>query len=170
MGCASWYGAAKLLLIEEITKLGGVSVRSGLVYGERPGEMVGSLTRVAKVSRLIPLVAGTAKVHLCHEADLCKLVHHLTDLKPTATQDPIIAASPQVWRFRDLLRKLARDHGRSPLLVPIPWPLVWIGLKCSETLGLRIGFTSDSLTSLTHPNPNLQFTPTTEAGVTFRDL
>ena len=170
MGCASWYGAAKLLLIEEITKLGGVSVRSGLVYGERPGGMVGSLTRAIKSARLIPLVAGTAKVHLCHEADLCKLVHHLTDLKPTATQDPIIAASPQVWRFRDLLRKLARDHGRSPLLVPIPWPLVWIGLKCSETLGLRIGFASDSLTSLTHPNPNLQFTPTTETGVTFRGM
>ena len=170
MGCASWYGAAKLLLIEEITKLGGVSVRSGLVYGERPGGMVGSLTRAINSARLIPLVAGTAKVHLCHEADLCKLVHHLTDLKPTATQDPIIAASPQVWRFRDLLRKLARDHGRSPLLVPIPWPLVWIGLKCSETLGLRIGFASDSLTSLTHPNPNLQFTPTTETGVTFRGM
>lgn len=166
--CKSLYGQAKLSIEEEVRKIGGVIIRPGLVYGDTPGGMVASLNAVAAKAPVIPVVGASQQLYLCHQDDLSEIVCRAVAGKVQTGGRPITAAYPQPVPFGNILRTLAKKQGREPVLVPIPWQLVWCPLKLSEKIGLRIGFRSDSLTSLLHPNPAPDFTTLEMQGVAFR--
>jgi hypothetical protein len=70
--------------------------------------------------------------------------------------------------FRQLLLEIARGLGKKTRFIPLPWRLVWAGLKSAETCGLRLNFRSDSLVSLMHQNPQPDFSPNAAAGLICR--
>jgi nucleoside-diphosphate-sugar epimerase len=156
-GCRSLYGKGKLAVEREALRMGFAVVRPGLVYGERPGGMMGSLEKAVKASPVVPLIGdGSAPQYPVHEEDLAELVFALCQ-GGKAPAEPVSAASGEAIAFRELLRRIAARHGRKPFFVPVPWRLILVALKSMETLGLNPPFRSDSLTGFIFQNPNPNF-------------
>lgn len=172
-GCRSLYGRAKLEIEAEAARLGAIVVRPGLVYEDldsASGGMTGSLQRSAR-GGLVPLVdGGRHRQYLIHIDDLCELVRRLCagDIRPPAR--PVVAASPRGLTMRELVSELARRQGSRPRFVSIPWQAVWLGLKGAEMAGLRPPYRSDSVLSLVHQDPSVDFSSLGELGVSVRDF
>jgi nucleoside-diphosphate-sugar epimerase len=160
-GCRSFYGKAKLAAESEAARLGFAIIRPGLVYGDHPGGMAGTLEKAVLASPVVPLIGdGSAPQYPVHEQDLAELVFTLCamdspNIKPNV---PISAASGEAIPFREFLARLAARHSRKPLFIPIPWRLILAGLKSMEALGLNPPFRSDSLVGFIFQNPNPDFT------------
>ena len=82
--------------------------------------------------------------------------------------EPVSAATAQPITFRHLLRRLAARHGRKPFFLPVPWPLIWLGLRTLEIVGLHPPFRSDSLIGFVFQNPAPDFEPARRLGLKFR--
>ena len=78
------------------------------------------------------------------------------------------AANEQPWAFKPLLMEIARALDKKPTFIPLPWRLVWTGLKSAELCGLRLNFRSDSLISLIYPNPQPDFLANAGTGLNCR--
>ena len=156
-GCRSLYGRGKLEVEPEALRMGFAVVRPGLVYGERPGGMMGALEKAVRASPVVPLIGdGSSPQYPVHEEDLAELVFALCQLeRPPA--EPVAAASGEAIPFRELLRRVAARHGRKPVFVPVPWRLILAGLKAIERVGLNPPFRSDSLTGFVFQNPAPRF-------------
>ena len=170
-GCRSYYGRAKLAAEDTAREQGALLVRPGLIYGPQPGGMFGRLVNQVRRSQLTPLFGrGHQLLHLVHEDDLALfLASHLRSSAPVPLQ-PVIAAQPQGWRFRDLLTEIAREHNRSLIFLPVPWRPVWLFLKLLEAVGMPLHFRSDSLLSLMHQDPNPDFSAARQAGYLSREF
>jgi len=158
-GCRSLYGQGKLKVEREAARLGYASVRPGLVYGETPGGMMGSLEKAVKASPVVPLIGdGSAPQYPVHEEDLAELVYKLLSQSENPPVEPIAAAGGEAISFRELLRRVAARHGKSPTFIPVPWRLILAGLRTMEWVGLNPPFRSDSLVGFIFQNPNPDFT------------
>ena len=73
-----------------------------------------------------------------------------------AAQGPPQLAAPQPVSLRRILTRRANGFGRKPLLVPVPWQAIWLGLRTLEMLGLR-ALRSDSVLGFVHSDPAPQF-------------
>lgn len=149
-GCRSLYGQAKLAVEEHARSLGGVVLRPGLVWGPGAGGMVGALDRAVRRLPVIPALAG--EVYLAHADDVGALVAHLGDAEPPTS--PVVAAAHTPMSMAAILRALAAAAGRTPRVVPVPWPLVWVTLRGLELVGLRPRFRSDSVIGLVAADPD----------------
>jgi nucleoside-diphosphate-sugar epimerase len=158
-GTRSHYGQSKLAVESAVAEQGGIILRPGLVYGPSPGGVFGSIRRQVRSSRFIPLIGnGAAAQYLVPEETLADLVSDaaLGGFEPLVGQ-PITLANPHPWPFRDLIRGIARAEGRTVTLVPIPWRLLYAGLRAAELLGRRLAFRSDSVISFVYQNPAPDF-------------
>jgi nucleoside-diphosphate-sugar epimerase len=171
-GCRSLYGKAKLEIEKVAAAFGACIIRPGLVYGSRPSTgMFGSLQRAAAKSPLLPLIgSGKYMQHLIHEEDLCEFVLKMCCTECAFPGSPITAASPQGWRIRDLLQALAAPHFSKIRFLPIPWRVIWLGLKIQELLGVAPPFKSDSVVSLVWQNPNPDFLLAAQLGCNTREF
>jgi nucleoside-diphosphate-sugar epimerase len=150
-GTTQLYGQAKLDIESATARVGGVAVRPGLVYGDHPGGMAGALRALTR-HPVVPLVAGDAHQFPVHERDLVDAVAAIctTEQPPPG---PIGVASPEPITFRRLLEAFAAAEGRRPRFVPIPWQLLYWGLRGAEVLRLPVPFRADSLLGLVRPAP-----------------
>jgi len=164
----SLYGKAKLLMEEEVLNVGGAVVRPGLIYGDHPGGMVGKLNASLTRSILIPIIGQHQMMYLCHQNDLSALIYLISTDKNLDTSEPIVAASSEGYRFIDFLRILSNSLEKKHILVPIPWQIIWIVLKGFELFGIKIEYKSDSIVSLMHVNPKIDFGPTLKTKIKFR--
>ena len=167
-GCVSLYGRAKLEIERRAREHGAINLRPGLVFGERPGGTFGALDRAVRRARLVPLVgAGRFRQHLVHEEDLAAVVERLAsfDLPPG---EPIVAASDEPRTLRQILVTLAARRGRRVLFVPLPAHVVLVALRAAERARRPLGFRSDSLVGLMHPDPSPDFAPARRLGLVFR--
>jgi nucleoside-diphosphate-sugar epimerase len=142
-GCRSLYGKAKLAIEDQAIKARGIVVRPGLVYGKEAGGMLGSLTRMMASAKIVPLIGnGSWVMYLAFEDDLCDLIYRLCELDVDVSRNKgvITAASSQGKPFRELLDDLARAHANKPVFLPVPWRLVWMGLRLLESVGVRLCF------------------------------
>jgi nucleoside-diphosphate-sugar epimerase len=156
-GCRSLYGKGKLAVEREARRMGFAVVRPGLVYGERSGGMMRALEKAVKARRVVPLIGdGSFPQYPVHEEDLAELVFALCQAGK-APPEPVSAASGEAIPFRELLRRIAARHGRKPLFVPVPWPLILAGLRAMERVGLKPPFRSDSLVGFVFQNPAPSF-------------
>lgn len=170
-GCRSLYGKAKLEIEKEAARLGAAIIRPGLIYGDKPGAMMGALTRVVKLSSVVPIIGnGKQILYLVHEDDLASLIYKLCVEGTPDTGVPIIAASENGYTLSGILMILANRQGKSIRLVPLPWRLCWGVFKVFELCGLRVGFRSDSVVSLINTNPDMEFHLTKKTGIRFRDF
>ena len=148
----SYYGKTKLAVEQEVAGLGGVVIRPGLVYGERPGGMFGALKAQAARGSIIPLLGnGRYTQYLVHEEDLAAAVVAAVSAEKVP-QKPVTVAHPEAWPLRSLMQKVAQSAGKNPRFVAVPWPLVYQGLRLTEAVGLKLGFRSDSVIGLVRHN------------------
>ena len=146
----------------------GVSIRPGLIYGENPGGITGTLLHLAARTPLLPMVgSGNYTLHTCHEDDLCELIL-IACMAGDVNLPPVITAAEVTGRrFRDIIATLA---GRRLRFIPLPWRLAWLGLRLLESIGIRPRMKSDSLIGLVYSDPAPDFSPLNRLGATFRDL
>ncbi|MFZ0689283.1 MAG: NAD-dependent epimerase/dehydratase family protein [Acidobacteriaceae bacterium] len=167
-GARSLYGKAKLQVESVVAELGGIILRPGLVFGDSPGGVFGSIRKQVQHQKFIPLIGnGKAPQFLVPEETLAEVVADAAAgrFDRTAGQ-PITVANPHPWPFRDLVGRLALAQGRKVTLIPLPWPLLYAGLRAGEILGRKMPFRSDSVVSFVHQDPAPDFTQLEALGIT----
>jgi nucleoside-diphosphate-sugar epimerase len=171
-GCRSLYGKAKLEIEHAAAELGACIIRPGLVYAETgSGGRFASLERSVEISAVLPLIgSGRNAVYLIHETDLSELIFRICTGEAKFPATPFVAASAQVWRFRDLLRALAAVRGRRIWFLPLPWQSVWLGLRALELLGIAPPFRSDSVLSSLDASRVIDFSLAAQPGYRFRSF
>jgi len=170
-GCRSLYGRAKLDIEHLAQDQGALVIRPGLVYGPGPGGMFGKLMDQVRKSSLIPLIGDGSQIqYLVQHEDLTAFVAQALATGLPGAPRLLTAAHPQPWPFKQLLQEIACALDKKVTFIPLPWRLVWAGLKSAETLGLRLNFRSDSLVSLMYQNPRPDFSPNEAAGLHCRAL
>jgi nucleoside-diphosphate-sugar epimerase len=131
------YGRSKLAG-EEAVRASGVEhviVRPPVVYGPRDRQLL-RLFRLARRG-LAPLLGdGTQVLSLVHARDLADAV--LAAARRGAPGAAYHAAHPETVTQRDLALGIGRAVGRSPLVVPLPAPVVRAGLAVAG-LASRLG-------------------------------
>jgi uncharacterized protein YbjT (DUF2867 family) len=118
--------------------------------------MVGTLDKLARVP-VAPVIAGAGRLYAIHADDLAALVVRAVETPPVA--QVLTTAHPRSYSFGEVLRLRARATGRNPLLLPVPWPLVWLGVRLIQFLKPKAGLRTDSIMGLVHANPSPVFAP-----------
>jgi nucleoside-diphosphate-sugar epimerase len=168
-GCRSLYGRAKLEIEKIALDNGALVIRPRLVYGSEPAGMFGKLVAQVRKSSVLPVFGGgTQPQFLVHHEDLAAFIEKFTAGKIEMAPRILTAAHDRPWPFRQLLLEIARGLDKKVRFIPLPWRLVWAGLKTAEACGLRLNFRSDSLVSLMHQNPKPDFAPNAAAGLICR--
>jgi nucleoside-diphosphate-sugar epimerase len=168
-GCRSLYGQAKLGIEKIALDCGALVIRPGLVYGSGPGGMFGKLVGQIRQSSVIPMIGDGSQIQfLVHHEDLSAFIARYAGGEVKIPPQILTAAHEQPWAFKKLLLKIARGLGRKPKFIPLPWRLVWAGLKSAELCGLKFNFRSDSLVSLMYQNPQPDFSANAKVGLDCR--
>lgn len=166
-GTRQRYGRAKLAIEGATHEVGGCSLRPGVVYGEHPGGMAGTLARTAKLP-VVPVIAGERAQYFVHEEDFVTAVSAVVGA-PTALPGPISVAHPEPVGIREFVQAFAGAQGGRCRFLPVPWQAVYAALRATELLGARLPFRSDSLLGLVRPAPRLEGADVIEAlGVRLR--
>ena len=168
-GCKSLYGKAKLEIEKIALDCGAMVIRPGLIWGNPPGAMFGKLVSQIQNSSLIPMIGSGSQIQfLVHNEDLCAFIERYARGAAEILPGVFTAADEQPWPFKKLLLEIARALGRKPKFIPLPWRLVWLGLKSAEVCGLPLNFRSDSLVSLMNQNPAPDLSANAAAGLSCR--
>ncbi|HZL12724.1 MAG TPA: NAD(P)-dependent oxidoreductase [Verrucomicrobiae bacterium] len=168
-GCRSLYGKAKLEIEKIALANGALVIRPGLVYGNDSGGMFGKLTAQIHNSSVIPMIGDGSQIQfLVHNEDLCAFIERYASGEIMLSPQILTAANEQPWPFKKLLLEIARAQNKKVKFIPLPWRLVWLGLKAAEICGLKLNFRSDSLISLMHQNPSPDFSANANIGLNCR--
>ena len=168
-GCRSLYGKAKLEIEQIALDHGALVIRPGLVYGNGPGGMFGKLTAQVRRSSVIPLIGDGSQIQfLIHDEDLSAFIEKFAANQIKIPPQILTAANERPWPFKQLLLEIARALDQKPKFIPLPWRLVWAGLKSAELCGAKLNFRSDSLISLMYQNPSPDFSHNAAAGLVCR--
>ena len=168
-GCVSLYGRTKLAIEAAGRDAGALLLRPGLIYGDQSGGMFGRLVAQVRGARFQPLIGGGRQIlNLMHEQDLTDFIRRHAACEVATPTHPLTAAHEQGWAFRAILEAIASALGRRIRFIPLQWRSIWLGLKCAELVGLRLGFRSDSLLSLMNQDPHPDFSANASSGLTCR--
>jgi nucleoside-diphosphate-sugar epimerase len=150
-GARSEYGKSKVAVEAMVLAAGGTVVRPGLVWGDRPGGMFGSLRAQVSKGGPVPMIGdGRYAQYLVHEDDLAEGIRQAA--LGRFPGQVLTLAHEEPWMLRDLILGMAEKEGKKITPVDIPWWLIYGGLKAAETVGVKLGFRSDSLLSLVYQN------------------
>jgi nucleoside-diphosphate-sugar epimerase len=161
-GCRSRYGAAKLAVEEIGAELGVCSVRLGFVCDRSGRGLSGSLRRLAALPAIPVPDGGRQKLFTIQAEDVGPALLKIAHIGPAG---PVNLAHPDAVTLASLLRAFARENGKRPLLVPVPWRMLHAPLRAAEAAGIRLAFRSDSLVSLMNQNPAPDFRTLGEWGI-----
>jgi len=166
-GCRSMYGRAKCLVEAEALKLGSV-VRPGLVWAEQTGGIVGAMEKIIRRSPLVPLIGnGNYPQFPVHADDVAEFVFRLVNVEQPPAK-PLSIAARESMTFLGILQTLAKRAGRRSHFLPLPWRLLYAGLRAGEALRLPLPFRSDSLLGLVYANPQPDFSLPPGLAMNFR--
>ncbi len=144
-GTRQTYGLMKLAVERTALDLGCVVVRPGLVYGESPGGMAGTLRKIARLP-LWPRF-GSAKLFLANEDDEAQAIARVVDHYDELSGEVLGLANPQSVELPSIFAGLSPEHKRR-LTLPVPAGLVMAVLRLLEGAGVPFPFRSDSLLGL----------------------
>ena len=154
-GCRSDYGRGKLAAEDFATIRGGVAIRPGMIYSKENGGIAAQIMTVACKYPVIPMIGrGDYPLYTCHIDDLCDLIIH-TARAGELPGGILLAANASPVTLLGLVE--AASEGRSRVILSVPWRWVAAGLWMLERIGLRLAFRSDSVVSLVHSNPGVDF-------------
>jgi nucleoside-diphosphate-sugar epimerase len=158
-GCRSSYGKSKLA-VEKLLRGGpNVVFRLGLVYGEQQGGVFGGIRTQVQSGSILPIIGrGFAPQYLLHENTLGDaIVSAVRGAFDHTRVTPITLAHPKPWPFRNLVQSIAASEGRKVTLIPIPWQLLFAGLRMGEAVRINLPFRSDSVISFVYYNRDPDF-------------
>jgi nucleoside-diphosphate-sugar epimerase len=134
-GCRSNYGKIKLQVETAFSNAGGMILRPGLIWGDKPGGMVGTLDGLVKRLRLVPMIgSGKHPLFLVHVDDLAELIRRIFEAPEFPAGAILTAAYDEAVPLRRILEVRARRLGLTRTFVPVPWQFVWLALRCMETV------------------------------------
>lgn len=165
--CRSVYGKSKLAVERMIAGRNHVVLRPGLVFGKQAGGVFGGIRKQLRNSRILPLIGnGQSPQYLLHESTLAEaVVRAVSGEFDSTSAAPITLAHPSPMPFRDLVRDVANAENRKVKLLPIPWQLLWAGVRAGEWAGLRLPFRSDSIVSFIYHDPHPDFSRMRALGI-----
>lgn len=167
-GCQSMYGRSKLAVERAVERLGGVSVRPGLVHGDPTAGVYGRLWQ-STGAPFIPLIdGGRQRMLTVHRHDLARAIERMAADYPRWSGRIAALGHPDLVTMRELLDDIARSRGLRARFVPVPGGAVMLALRTAESLGLRLRFRSDSLVTLRGPAPVVDRKVLDEVGVAMR--
>ena len=154
-GARSIYGQTKLRVEGDVLAGGGIVLRLGLVHGRvgdgQEGGMVGAIRAAVRRSQLVPMIgAGHGLQYRLDANRLQEAIRRALAGDLDDTLGPILLADATPVTFRDLVKRIAAEEGRTPVLLPVPWRLLYIGLRGAEAIGLQPAVRSDSIRSFIH--------------------
>ncbi len=168
-GARSLYGRAKLEIETVARTHGAAIIRPGLIWDESGSGLLGAIARAVVRLPVLPIVAADRQVLFPAQIeDLCALIDAILAGDVDHGTAPIIAAAPEALSLRELVGRLAAAKRRQPLILPVPYGVVDLGLRTAEALGLRLPFRSDSLRSLVGLEVDRIFTGTADETGRFR--
>ena len=149
-GTEQVYGRIKLAIEDVVARLGGISIRPGLVYGDHPAGMAGALVKVSQLP-IIPVIATeTARQFPVHEADLADAIRRILD-DENWVPEVFGLAQPSSVSFRELLEAFAVGRRRRPVFLGVPWQAVYWSLRLAEMARVPTPLRSDSVLGLVRP-------------------
>ncbi|MDR3723625.1 MAG: NAD(P)-dependent oxidoreductase [Terracidiphilus sp.] len=165
--CRSAYGKSKLAVETMLSHGSNTIFRCGLIYGNAPGGVFGGIHKQVLHGRLLPMIGnGSVPQYLLHESTLAESVCRAVEGEFSAADGkPIRLAHPQPWSFRDLVRSIAEAEQRSVFLIPLPWRLLYGGLRAAEWMGVRTPFRSDSVIGFVNYDRRPDFSLLTRLGI-----
>jgi hypothetical protein len=109
---------------------------------------------------VLPIIgSGRTPQYMLHEKTLSESIVRAVSGDFDHTRGAAITlAHPTPWPFRDLVRSIATAERRKVTLVPVPWPLLYGGIRLGEGLGLKLPFRSDSIISFVYSDREPDFT------------
>lgn len=165
-GTRQAYGLMKLAAERTVLDAGGTVVRPGLVYGDSPGGMAGTLKKVASLP-VWPRFR-TARMFLAHEDDIAPAVAGILDHFDDFRGHILGLANPTPYDLTTILTGLSPDH-RPRRTLPVPAKAVTAPLKVIESANITLPFRSDSLLGLVEGASTLPGHETLAChGITFR--
>src|SRR5258708_2080741 len=146
-GCRSHYGKIKLQVETIFSRAGGMILRPGLIWGDKPGGMVGTLDGLVKRLRVVPMIgSGMHPLFLVHVSDVAELVCRIFEAPVFPAHAILTTAFDEAVPLRRILEIRARRFGLRRAFVPVPWRLIWLALRCLATIAPgRAGARSDSV-------------------------
>src|SRR5919202_1336879 len=124
-----------------------VIVRPGNVYG--PGDdQISLLLKMVRALPAIPVLGGGDDTFqpIWHE-DLAEALARIVERDDLAREE-LDLAGPEVTSQNDLIRRLSRITGRSPLRVPLPEFLAKAGMRALGVVGIDVPFSEGQMTML----------------------
>ena len=135
------YGNVKFEIEHRFRTLPGfVSARIGLVYGGPELGLYGLLSKLVRLTPIIPMVGIRQQVQPIHVDEVCtgliKLaLDALPAVQPAGSRTAFVLAGPKPMLFGDWLKLLRRAHtGRRLLLFPLPLGAVLFGCNLTRML------------------------------------
>ena len=166
-GCRSNYGKAKLSVEKMLRGDTNVVFRLGLVHGDQYGGVFGGIRRQVQSGNILPIIGrGLAPQYLLHEKTLTEAIVSAVrgDFDHTRAS-PITLAHPKPWPFRELVQSIAASEGGNVTLIPVPWQVLFAGLRMGEALGINLPFRSDSVISFVYYDRNPDFSVMRSLGI-----
>jgi nucleoside-diphosphate-sugar epimerase len=145
-GTTQLYGRAKLAIEEATLAVGGIAVRPGLVYGDPPRGMAGTLVKLTRLP-LVPVLAGRTRQFPVHQDDFAPAIVEILESE-NWVPEIIGIAQPTPMTFKEVLVALASREGRRCRFVPVPWRSVYWSLRVAERAGIPVTLRSDSVLGL----------------------
>lgn len=152
-GCRSTYGRTKLEVEALFADAGGVILRPGLIWGENAGGMVGTLDGLVRRLPIVPMIGnGTHPLFLVHADDLAELICRVLEAPAFPARKIFTAAFEEAVPLRRILELRAQAFGLSRMFLPVPWQLIWLGLRGVELVVPGKGPRSDSVLGFIYSN------------------
>ncbi len=140
----------KFALEEVAREYGAWVVRAGVLYGGTGDILIKSLKATVDALPIIFLPGlGNQKLHTLHIEDLVECLEAVITRVGPPPSSPLIAASREPVRLKDLLVKLKNETGKKRLFIPLPYPFFILGLKLFELVRLPVPMRSALLQILT---------------------
>jgi uncharacterized protein YbjT (DUF2867 family) len=125
--------------------------RPGNVYG--PGdEVVSFLLQVVRTSPAAPVLDGGDQPFQPLWADDLGAALALAVTRKELTSQILLLAGPEVTTTHDLLDRLGRLTGQSPIRIPIPSALASLGAQAASLVGLRLPVDENKVAMLVEEN------------------
>jgi nucleoside-diphosphate-sugar epimerase len=144
-GTRQTYGLMKLAVERTALDMGCVVVRPGLVYGESPGGMAGTLRKISRLP-LWPRFKS-AELFLAHEDDVAHAIATVIEHYDELSGQVVGLANSRPVDLPSIFAGLSAEHQRRPSL-PVPAGPVMAALRLLELAGVPFPFRSDSLLGL----------------------
>jgi len=129
------YGRVKWRIENMLDRPGELAVRIGLAYGGPDASQWGALSRLARLSPVLPMLAPWTRVQPIHLDEVAEGLLNAVAIEAPPEKRTFVLAGPDAIAFGDFLKAVARGRFGRPLwILPIPLGLALACVKLVNRL------------------------------------